>query len=38
VTTSSGSSSPRRVAVQEDKVYCIDTGIDESERTGCVGR
>jgi len=36
VTTSSGSSSQRKEAVLEDKVYCIVTGIDESERTGCV--
>jgi hypothetical protein len=35
VTTSSGSSSQKKSAL-EDKVYCIGTGIDESERTGCV--
>ena len=36
VRTSSGSSSQRKEAVLEGKVYCIVTGIDESERTGCV--
>jgi len=36
VGTSSGSSNQRKEAVLEDKVYCIVTGIDESERTGCV--
>ena len=36
VTTSSGSSSQIKEAVLEGKVYCIVTGIGESERTGCV--
>jgi hypothetical protein len=36
VTTSSGSRTRRKEAVLEDKVYCIGTGIDESEMTGCV--
>jgi hypothetical protein len=36
VTTSSGSSSQIKEAVLEGKVYCIGTGICESERTGCV--
>jgi len=36
VTTSSGSSSQRKEPVPEDRVYCIGTGIDESERTECV--
>ena len=36
VTTSSGSRTQRKEAVLEDNVYCIVTGIDESEKTGCV--
>lgn len=38
VATSSGSNSPGRVAVQEDKVCCIGNGIYGSERTGRVVR
>ena len=36
VVTYSCSRSQRKEAVLEDKVYCMGTGIDESERTGCV--